>query len=194
MINYILLNVFIVLIIVYYFYKLKHGIHMLQLESYFNDRYKVWMSKNKKEKLIFRDLLLLTPVIITIFNVLAGLIAGICIISLLYFSRPIYKIKKPLAYTKRVKRLFITGGVTMLIPAVLSNVFINNYGLPISLFVVSLIAILSTYMVLVINKLNTPIEKYINNKFIKKAKKKLNDYKDLKIVLQEAMVKQQQST
>lgn len=182
MANYILLNVLVVLITAYYFYKLKHGIHMLQLESYFNDRYKAWMNKNKKEKIILRDMLLLVPVIVSIFNVLAGLISGICVIALLYFSRPIYKIKKALAITKRVKRLFATGGLIMLIPAVLANIFINNYGLPISLFFISAITILSTYMVILINKLNTPIEKSINNKFIKRAKKKLNEYKDLKIV------------
>lgn len=182
MVNYILLNVLIVLISVYYLYKLKHGIHMLQLESYYNDRYKAWMNKNKKEKIILRDLLLVVPVILSIFNIMAGLISGICVIALLFFSRPIYKIKKALAITKRVKRLFITGSAIMLIPAVLANIFINNFGLPISLLVISAIAILSTYMVMLINTLNAPIEKSINNKFIKSAKKKLNDYKDLKIV------------
>ena len=182
MINYILLNVLIILIYVYYYYKLKHGIHMLQLESYFNDRYKVWMNKNKKEKVTLRDFLLLIPIAITGFNGTAGLISGIAVTALLYFSRQIYKVKKPLAYTKRVKRLFTTGTILMLIPAVLANIFVNTYGLPIMLLMISGLIILSTYLIMIINSLNKPIEKSINNGFVKKAQKKLNDYKDLKIV------------
>ena len=182
MINYILLNVLVVLIYVYYYYKLKHGIHMLQLESYFNDRYKIWMNKNKKEKITLRDFLLIIPIAVTGFNILAGLISGIAVIALLYFSRQVYKVKKPLAYTKRVKRLFITGTILMLVPAVLANIFINTYGLPVMLIVISGLIILSTYLIMFINSLNKPIEKSINNGFVKKAQKKLNDYKDLKIV------------
>lgn len=182
MINYILLNVIFVLMYMYYFYKLKHGFHMLQLESYMNDRYKTWMNKNKKEKILIRDLLLIIPAVIVFFNTLTGLITYIAISVLLYFSREIYKIKKPLAYTKRVKRLFITGTIVFLIPCILSNVLINTKGLSVTLAILGLIMSLSTYLIMLINGINKPIEKSINNGFIKKAKKKLNNSNNLKII------------
>ena len=59
MIDYILLNILFLIMFMYYIYKLKHGFHMLQLESYINSRYKTWMNNNKKEKFTLRDLLLI---------------------------------------------------------------------------------------------------------------------------------------
>ena len=47
MVEYILLNVLLVFTYIYYFQKIKHCIHMLQLESYMNVRYKTWLNKNK---------------------------------------------------------------------------------------------------------------------------------------------------
>lgn len=182
MIDYILLNAVIIFIYLYYFYKMKHGFHMLQLESYFNDRYKSWMNKNKKEKIKVRDCLLIIPAIVTIFNTMVGLIVGVIFTLLLYMSRQIYEVKKPLAYTKRVKRLFITSTIIILIPIILANIFVNTYVLPIMLFIISAIVIFSTYMVIVVNNINKPIEKLINNEFIKKAKKKLKSYDDLRII------------
>ena len=127
MTNYILLNVLLISLYMYFYYKMKHGFHMLQLESYMNDRYKNWMNKNKKEKIKVRDLLLNIPILITIFNTSAGLIIGVCISLLLYFSRQVYKAKKPLVYTKRVKRLFTTSTILFSILAILGNIFINTY-------------------------------------------------------------------
>ena len=182
MTNYILLNVLLISLYMYFYYKMKHGFHMLQLESYMNDRYKNWMNKNKKEKIKVRDLLLNIPILITIFNTSAGLITGVCISLLLYFSRQVYKAKKPLVYTKRVKRLFTTSTILFSILAILGNIFINTYIVSIILFIVSLILVLSTYLVMVINKINIPIEKHINNGFIKKAKNKLNSVENLKVI------------
>ncbi len=180
--NYLLLNAMLILLYVYYYYKMKHGFHMLQLESYMNDRYKNWMNKNKKEKFTPRECIMLVPTIITIFNTMAGLIVGLVFSGLLFFSRQIYKVKKPLAYTKRVKRLFTTSTIMYLIMAVIGNVFINTYVLPVMLLLISVLIVLSTYLVMVVNSINTPIEENINNGFVKKAKNKLQDFKNLKVV------------
>ncbi len=182
MINYILLNIFIILLCLYYMYKMKHGFHMLQLESYFNNRYKNWMNKNKNEKLTLRDFILIIPAIATFFNVTIGLTIAIICISLLYLSRQIYEVKKPLVYTKRVKRLVITSWVLLLIPAVLANIFIQTYILPILMLIVSTIAFFSTYIVMLVNTINKPIEEHINNGYIKNAKSKIKGFDELKVV------------
>lgn len=182
MVNYILLNILFILMLMYFIYKLRHGFHMLQLESYINSRYKGWMNNNKKEKLVIRDLLLIIPICIAFVNTTIALIAGIVIILLLYISRQIYKIKKPLVYTKRVKRLFITAIVIFIIPAIVANILIDTIALPIALAVESLLLVLSTYLIMLINTINKPIEKSINNGFIKKAKKKLKNANNLKVI------------
>lgn len=155
---------------------------MLQLESYMNNRYKNWMNKNKNEKIKIRDLLLIVPTVIMLFNKTAGLIFGICITLLLYMSRQVYKAKKPLVYTKRVKRLFTTSTIIVAILALIGNIFINTYILPIMLFILDILLILSTYLTMVINSINAPIEKSINNGFVKKAKNKLNSFDNLKVI------------
>ena len=182
MIKYILLNVLLIFLYLYFYQKMKHGFHMLQLESYMNERYKRWLNKNKTEKMKVRDLLMFIPIIISIFNNIAGLIVGIVTIFVLFISRPIYKEKKKLVFTKRVKRYFFTTTILFIIPALLSNIFIENYIFEIMLSIISIIVILSSYMVMVVNCINRPIDNSINNKFIKSAKKKLEDAKGLKVI------------
>lgn len=184
MIEYILLNIFIAIIYVYFIYKMKHGFHMLQLESYFNNRYNGWLNKNKKEKIILRDLILIIPEIILIFNVKAGVIVGIIFSLLLFMSRQNYKVKKPLAYTKRVKRLFATSTAIMGILAIIANIclYFNTYACSAVLLILSLVTVLSSYMVIIVNSINKPIENSINNGFIKKAENKLKSFNNLKVI------------
>ena len=182
MIDYILLNILFLIMFMYYIYKLKHGFHMLQLESYINSRYKTWMNNNKKEKFTLRDLLLIVPGVVAFLNVRAGLVTGIVACLLLLASRQVYKVKKPLVYTKRVKRLFTTSVVLFAIPVILGNVLLSTKFVSLALFIESAVLILSTYLIMLINTINKPIEKSINNKFIKRAKQKLKNAGNLKVI------------
>ena len=42
----ILLNICLILFAIYFYKKIRHGLHILQLENYYNDRYAVWLKKN----------------------------------------------------------------------------------------------------------------------------------------------------
>ena len=77
MINYILLEILLVLLYIYMHTKIRHGVHMLQLEYYKNDRYINWIKKNKKVVFSFRDILMFIGTIITILNLGVGLIISI---------------------------------------------------------------------------------------------------------------------
>ena len=46
---YILYNVILITLMVYFYKKTKNGIHMLQLESYKNERYFKWIKNNKNK-------------------------------------------------------------------------------------------------------------------------------------------------
>ena len=171
--DYILINIFLIIIFVYYLKKMKHGFHMLQLESYKNERYKGWINKNKNQILKKRELLLFLPLILIFINKTIALVVGILIAILIYFSRDIYKEKKPLVVTKRIKRMFITASILFIILLILSNIGLQMpiYILIISLSIINLITIFSIYMVLLINNINKPIEDSINKGFYNKAKK-----------------------
>jgi len=44
----VLANVSLLLFLIYFYKKVRHGLHILQLENYYNDRYAAWMNQNIK--------------------------------------------------------------------------------------------------------------------------------------------------
>ena len=189
--NYILINIFLITLYVYYLHKMKHGFHILQLESYKNERYKRWIKENKNIIIKKRELLLIVPLILICINQTLATIAGIIIVFLLYISRDIYKEKKPLVITKRVKRMYITASTIFLILAILTNIFVspilkneilNKILLLISLMLETTLIVFSIYIVILINKINEPIENNINKSFYNKAKRKLEEMPNMKVI------------
>lgn len=176
MLNYILLEIVLSILFIYMHTKIRHGVHMLQLEYYKNDRYKSWIKKNKKVVFSLRDVLLFIGTIVTLINTRVGLIINIFIVLLLILARNIFKEKKPLVKTQRVKRIFITEIILFLIVSVLTNINI--------LFIIlaDLFVVMAYYIVIIINVINKPIETAISEKFVRKAKKKLKQMNNLKII------------
>lgn len=149
---------------------------MLQLEYYKNDRYTNWINKNKKVVFSLRDILMFIGTTITILNLRVGLIISIFILLLLLLGRNIFKEKKPLVITGRVKRIFFTETIIFLLIAVLTNVNI------LYLILANVLVILAYHLVILVNILNKPIEKLVQEKFVIKAKKKLKQMKNLKVI------------
>ena len=146
MLQIILRNLFYLLFGIYFYKKTKHGLHMLQLESYKNERYARWMKQNKKS---------------------------------LYFAIPNKQEKKPFVVTNRIKRMFATYSVLFIIIIILGNLFpVYEW----SLIVCVILAIFSYYVVPVVNTINSPIEKHIQKGFYKKAKNKLAQMPNLKVI------------
>lgn len=146
MLQIVLRNICYLLFVLYFYKRTKHALHMLQLESYKNERYSRWMRENKK---------------------------------ILFFGIPSGKAKKPFVVTNRVKRMYATYAIILLILFVLGNLF---PAFEWSLIVCILLAIFSYYMALVVNIINSPIEKHIQKGFYSRAKKKLKDMPNLKVV------------
>lgn len=189
--NYILINVFLVLIFNYYITKIKHGFHMLQLESYKNERYRGWIKKNKDQTFKKRDFILFLPIILLFINKSIGLFIGIIVAILLFLARDIYTEKKPLVITKRIKRMFISASIIFLFFSILANVFLynifinnifSNIILFVSLTIINLFTIFSIHFVLFINNINKPIEDSINKSFYDKAKKKLEQIHNMTVI------------
>lgn len=176
MINLILLEVVLILLYIYMHTKVRHGVHMLQLEYYKNDRYNTWINKNKKVVFSLRDILMFVGTIITILNLRVGLIISICIALLLLLARNIFKEKKPLVITGRVKRIFTVEALIFLIIAVLANINI------LFIILVNILVVIAYYLIILVNILNQPIEKMIQEKFVRKAKKTLKQMTNLKVI------------
>ncbi len=176
MTNYILLEILLVLLCIYVHTKVRNGVHMLQLEYYKNDRYCNWIRKNKKIAFSLRDILMFVGTIVILINLRVGLIISILIALLLLLSRNIFKEKKPLVITGRVKRIFFTEILIFIILAILANIYVE------CILLMNIVVILAYYLVIAINIINLPIEKLIQKKFVIKAKNKLKQMRNLKVI------------
>ena len=172
--NYILLDILVIISYIYLLYKSKHAYHMLQLESYKNKRYIKWIKNNKTIKI--KELILIIPSIIMFFNFKTGLIINIIWTLILILFKNKYTEKKPLVVTARIKRMYTTEALILIILGVLLNLY-NNL-----IILINILIILSYIFILLINIINSPIEKSIQLKFYKKAKRKLESNQNLKVI------------
>ncbi len=124
---YILLNLFLLISYIYILYKAKHSCHMLQLESYRNERYLKWMKNNKKRVIKIKELILILISAILFFNFEIGIIINIVYLFLLFIFRNKYNEKKPLVITPRIKRIFFTLIILFIIEGILLNIFKSIY-------------------------------------------------------------------
>lgn len=176
MLNYILLITLLILTYVYIYTKVRHGIHILQLDYYKSKRYYKWLTNNLNVVFSLRDLMLFIGFIIMLINFRSGLIINILMLILLLMGRNIFANKKPLVITNRVKRLLVLIFVIFLL---LFSLVIIKYQF---LIISYLLVIFAYYLVILVNEINQPLEKYIQNGFVKKALKKLHQNSNLKVI------------
>lgn len=172
--NHILLNIFIIISYIYILYKSRHAYHMLQLESYKNERYIKWIKNNKTIKI--KELILIIPSVILFFNFKLGLIINIIWMLILELFRNKYTEKKPLVVTARIKRMYTTEILILILIGMIINLY-NNLSI-----LLNILVIFSYIFILLINILNSPIENSIQLKYYKKAKNKIKSNKNLKVI------------
>ncbi len=155
--------------------------HMFQLNSYKPKEHKAWLSAPANLRKI-RLILMQFATILLIF-MLTGTIGKIATILLYCFmaimNRPI-KAKKPLVYTKRVKRMLLTSYIIYILCMLTSVLFRNNVYVVGALFFA--IGILIPYLVIIANFINKPIETSINNRFILEAKEMIDAMPRLTVI------------
>lgn len=179
----VLLNLSLILILVYFYKITRHGLHILQLENYYIDRYAVWMKRYIKKVINLKKIILLIiPIICFIINkeisIIIGFVVEIFVLLYLIFTTKKQKEKKAFVVTARIKRVYTTYLILFAIAVVLANVL--DYKIVLSIMnVCTMFAYVFVYIVSVINK---PIEKNIRKGFCKQAKAKLNDIPGLKVI------------
>ncbi len=174
-----LLNLSLILILIYFYKIARHGLHILQLENYYIDRYAVWMKRYIKKVVNIRTIILLVfPIFFLMINSLVGLVVEIIVLIYLVVTNKKSQEKKPFVVTARIKRIYMTYLILFAISLVLVNIL--NYKIVLSIVnICAMFAYVSVYVVSIINR---PIEKSIRRGFCNKAKAKLQDIKDLKVI------------
>lgn len=181
----VLFSIILILSIGSFRVTLSRYLMMFQQNSYRPSRFRHWVSESG-ESSSFRNLfgmlivLLWGVVPVKVAMLLTGIFSLCNYISLIR-----KKYKKPLAYTKRVWRIFIT---TFCLVAILCGIclLLTAQGitdcLEISSFVFMLCFCLARFFMLVANWLLKPVEKSITAKYVKEAKDILVAMPDLKII------------
>ena len=179
--SYLTVNLIFILFLLYFLRTNRKGLHILQLEHYYKDRYIKWMKQNVNlvfdiKKII---LLLISSIILVLNNYeTVGVILTVITYILLFITIPMKKEKKPFVVTKRVKRQLIIYLILIVVLGVLVNVFRDA----LSIILLNIIAMVSYVFVYIVALVATPIEKCINDGFCRKASKKLKEIPDLKII------------
>ena len=99
--------------------------HMFQLNSYFFKKQLHWI-KNNYKKIVLQILLIAFPTLLLTFNnVTTSIIAIIFLALSIFYNIPKKKAKIPFKFTNRVKRMFITEILLILLIFITAN-FINS--------------------------------------------------------------------
>lgn len=183
-----------VLVIFLLLLKSKKSLHMLQQNLYNeNNRYIKWNLRNISQFLNLEIVVIVLAAIacfvmydVKLYNLIIQI--TICILYLIHIIKlkmdaKKEKTKKPLVYTKRIKRLIVTTTILYLVIFVL--MFLNKYDEK-TLWLLAFILICATYLnalvVYIANIINKPIEKSVYQYYKTKAQNKLKSMPNLKII------------
>lgn len=178
MTNITLLIILSVISLAYLALLYKFQMQMMQQNSYRNDRYIKWLKTSNYNTSIGYLLNIVTLMILIAFPY-----EWCFIFASVFFSFNIYdelktKYKKPVVFTKRVWRLYICTWLASL-GIIIGAGAVNLTYIPYSIVV---LCILSYVIVILANKIISPVEKSINEGFVNDAKKILESMPEMKIV------------
>ncbi|OJJ16429.1 hypothetical protein BKI52_34655 [marine bacterium AO1-C] len=166
---------------VYAFTLLKKELHMMQLNSYRNSRYRRWTQKNFNQKFTFSIFLLITGGVLVLLNValIPAYIGWIGGASLGAYRLLTEKHKKKLVFTRRAKTLFFTSlGVFLAIAATLALL------LPLKFVMLgwALMSFIAFSWLIIANFLLIPVERRIAQWYKDDAKRILQSMPHLKVI------------
>lgn len=177
----ILFVIAIVISITAFFLVMRYNLHMFQLNGYKSIEHISWLKKNyKKQALLLINLVSVISLIITQNIVINVLTCLICLIECrYYYYLRCVNTKKKLVYTKRVKRQIFTN---ILINVLISLAILKCVDFDKLLGILAILIFLQPVLLLVVNAINKPVEKAINNYYVNDAKKKLKEVPGLLII------------
>ena len=174
----------IIIWLIYLFYRTKKALHMAQQNLYDDDkRYFKWIKKNFSKLMLNIELsqvLLIFFILYVEKGIIIPILFGIIYFILGFRNYVLNKmevVKKELVITNRIKRLICTIFIIYALCIFISYKFNINYYL-----VLTLLAYLQYFIVLLCIKINIPVEKLVFLKFKRKAMKKLKNMNNLKVI------------
>lgn len=160
---------------------LRRELMMFQQNSYRADRYIRWFKTSGESTSFGRLGALIALLFLLVYHIpyFIGAIIAIVILAAQALKLAKAKYKKPLVFTRRATRIYVTMAVISVIIAVCTRVFTSLYWT--SVAAVALVVI-SPLLLLAANLLLTPVEKAINRRYYNDAARILNSMPDLKVI------------
>ena len=160
---------------------LTRQLHMLQQNSYFNSRYLSWAKENFGFKTIFSFFLfVISCSFIKIDWLVLSIVCVLALIKIMHTFSFQKKAIKPLVFTARIKRMYVTAAIVFVALCVCAFFFENIASY-------LLIAVLALFyfpgvVAVSVNLINAPIENLVKLWYICDAKKKLRSLDKMKII------------
>ena len=161
---------------IYVIYKTKKSFHMLQQNYYDLDlRYFKWILVNINKTMFDKDILFILLILTVFFDIGIEIGAFIILYGILFVTikRKKTQEKKPLVYTKRIKRLAFTMLIIYFIVLIPVIINFSYYALVYEYVILGCLGYLNYYVVMVANVINKPVEKLVYLYYKTKALSKL---------------------
>ncbi|HJA41039.1 MAG TPA: UDP-N-acetylmuramoyl-tripeptide--D-alanyl-D-alanine ligase [Firmicutes bacterium] len=161
------------------------SVHMLQQNSYRNERYVKWMKAHPKHVYMKRDLLPLLSIFLFLMgNKLYAILSFVVFFILLTVTQERKPAKKPLVITARVQRLFVIIALLYLM-IYAGTFFIFGTAKDTSPFVVLILtfaAFLNFLVVWLANTIISPFERKINQGYMNDARRIVDEMKGMQVI------------
>ncbi|MCR5735547.1 MAG: UDP-N-acetylmuramoyl-tripeptide--D-alanyl-D-alanine ligase [Lachnospiraceae bacterium] len=164
-----------------FFLTLTHNMHMFQLNGYKNVEHFNRMKKNLRQQWLLDFGFILGILRLFFRPVILDILIYLTLIMIIFVYRAIHRLnnKKPLVYTKRVKRMIVTILVLSAAVIVISFIY-GGTGILNGVFMILIFS--QQFMNMLANIINHPIEKGISDHYINDAKRKLAMADNLKVI------------
>ncbi|MEA4892814.1 MAG: UDP-N-acetylmuramoyl-tripeptide--D-alanyl-D-alanine ligase [Peptococcaceae bacterium] len=180
--------IFLASFIFYFWYGLRHSLHMLQLSSYFADRFLLWLKENKRkeETFLLAGLIVANLAFANFMPLSLYLVFHALVFLVLRLTKKRRPEKKALVFTWRIRRLLITFTILCVAFVTLLGLALNYFGknsfwweLP---FLLGFLNLMKDSFILMANGINRPIEKRIAQGYVDDAKKRLAELPGLQVI------------
>ena len=166
------------------FKSLLFNMHMFQLNGYRFSTHIGWLRKNMGRYAVEYIIFALSFTGIITYEPLMGFAGAALFVAILSQAvenrnRPQ---KKPLVYTPRVKRMFVTVSILMLAAYLIAIYVLTTERKNLAFLVTGLIAALTPFSVVIANLINTPVEKAVNRYYLNDAKRMLKLMPELETI------------
>ncbi len=158
---------------------MRYNLHMFQLNGYKNREHCKWLLKNSSIQLILAPLFIIGVIVSIKAVILLAVVLYIMYAGVIVWYFRLFKTnnKKKLVFTNRVRRLIVTD-LIINVAGVVAAPFLGQSAY----LVLTTLIFVQPALVLLANIINSPVEKSINNGYIKDAKRILEGMPDLKII------------